>query len=322
MFNAEKYLEKCVESLLNQTVENYEIILVDDGSNDKSVEICDKLSAQNEKVIALHKKNSGPSATRNCGIDSAKGEYILFADSDDLVDNNYIELLTSPLISDEYDLVVSGFIAEHSKEKKEKKSLSDNSDKDFEKQEFFELINSQLIYYVWNKCFKREIIIKNKIRFDESLRYCEDLCFVLEYIRHMEKKIRYINRFPYIYFIRQSSVTGSTYHKDGFTGKRQRYFNEFEKTFDSMKNVDDKYLNKFYSYYFDGFIDCLKNTFDKRNNDSLIKKLIQNHKIVISKEYKKCCKNLDKNQYSKMFLFICRLRCAALILFFLKLANR
>ena len=93
VYNAEKYLKKCLDSVINQTYKNLEIILVDDGSTDKSPEICDKYAEKDSRIIVLHKENGGVSSSRNAGLDIFKGEYLSFVDSDDYVEPDYIEYL-------------------------------------------------------------------------------------------------------------------------------------------------------------------------------------------------------------------------------------
>ena len=88
VYNVEKYLEECVNSILNQKIKNYEIILVDDGSTDSSGEICDKMSANNQEITVIHQKNQGLSEARNSGIKKATGEYLMFVDSDDFINEN------------------------------------------------------------------------------------------------------------------------------------------------------------------------------------------------------------------------------------------
>ena len=105
VYNVEEYLRECVDSVINQTYENLEIILVDDGSTDSSGKICDEYAEKDSRVIVVHKTNSGPSKTRNEGLKVAKGDYIYFLDSDDYIDNNTIEILVLTAQNHDADLV-------------------------------------------------------------------------------------------------------------------------------------------------------------------------------------------------------------------------
>ena len=93
IYNVEKYMEKCLNSVVNQTYNNIEIILIDDGSKDKSREICDNYAKKDNRIKVVHKENNGVSSARNTGIDMSKGKYITFIDSDDYIDTDYIETL-------------------------------------------------------------------------------------------------------------------------------------------------------------------------------------------------------------------------------------
>ena len=106
VYNVEKYLEKCVLSVLNQTYKNLEIILVDDGSTDSSSELCEKLKTLDNRIIVVHKINGGLSDARNAGLNVCKGDYIFFLDSDDYIKSNTIEILTNIMYKDNSDLVL------------------------------------------------------------------------------------------------------------------------------------------------------------------------------------------------------------------------
>ena len=110
VYNSEKYLEKCISSILNQTYKNIEIIIVDDGSKDKSVEICDNFSKNNKNIKVFHKKNEGVSIARNYGISKAKGDYILFIDSDDTIAKEMIYSLYNNLVDNDADISMCNII--------------------------------------------------------------------------------------------------------------------------------------------------------------------------------------------------------------------
>lgn len=107
VYNAESYLKRCLDSIINQTYKNIEIILIDDGSTDKSGMICDEYKSHDDRIIVIHKANSGVSSARNSGLDIAGGEYIAFIDSDDYVPKNYLEMLLNDM-TDETEMVVCG----------------------------------------------------------------------------------------------------------------------------------------------------------------------------------------------------------------------
>lgn len=177
VFNAEKTIVRCIKSILNQTNPDFELILVNDGSSDASEKLCKEYSLQDSRIVYVKKQNEGVSSARNKGMELARGEYITFIDSDDYVSDMYVEHLVAYSSN---DLVLSGF---HSSEgisfvPKEQKIDASN------RQQSIPNIVSHpyLLYTPWAKLFKKQIIEKNNICFDQSLRLYEDTIFVLTYL--------------------------------------------------------------------------------------------------------------------------------------------
>ena len=207
VFNSEKYLNKCIKSITSQTYRKLEIILVNDGSTDKSGEICDFWSVQDDRIITVHQNNSGVSTARNKGIDIASGDYITFIDSDDYVANNYIEIMVNELIKCNYDLVMCSFIdryeywkndVEHKLDEKRLHELSGDIRKDYHK--LFPLP----IYPVL-KLYRTSIIKHNKIKFPETFTDAEDQVFNFSYFNHI-KTYKYINK-PLYYYVHRKCIS-------------------------------------------------------------------------------------------------------------------
>lgn len=182
VYNAEKTLKKCVESLLNQTYDNIEIILVNDCSKDNSLDICKEYSKtyNNVKVIS-NEKNSGVSVTRNNGINNSTGEYICFVDSDDYVESNYIEVLY--YYYQKYNTVpICGFVYhdEYNHAKPVKYSWSGDEGL-VSLGEAFKLKSDLYLTALWNKLFDRKLIVDRNIRFDTNVSVGEDLKFSVDY---------------------------------------------------------------------------------------------------------------------------------------------
>ena len=197
VYNVEKYLEECVQSVQNQTHENLEIILVDDGSSDRSGKICDSLANNDERILVFHTKNQGVSAARNHGLSHASGKYVAFVDSDDLVESDYIEKLYGEIEKDEtVGLVVcdykmktdDNFFEVAPKNKKTKYCVKDEKD-------FFNLYEYSLTPSVWAKLFIKEKITDG---FDENLNYGEDDLFILDYLKNIDN-IVFVNKPLYVY---------------------------------------------------------------------------------------------------------------------------
>lgn len=181
VYNAEKTLERCITSIVNQQFNDYEIILVNDGSADKSLEICRAYSKKYKNIITVDKKNGGASSARNAGLDIAKGEYILFADSDDYVESNYFDEF------EKYDLK-NGLLVYTNKWQRngtdkliQRQISNDMNDKSlFEKAKY--MIDSRTVNGPVAKKFSRSLIEENNLRFDEGMPVAEDFIFGLSYL--------------------------------------------------------------------------------------------------------------------------------------------
>ena len=164
IYNVEKYLNKCLDSILQQTFTDYELILVDDGSTDTSEKIADEYAAKDDRITVIHKQNGGLSDARNCGLDKATGKYICFIDSDDWIEDTYLEELLSLAKNNEADIVICNYLKNSGD-----KSISQPSDPGIVDQTGKEAIDnlygSRYGEYVvaWNKLYRKEIF--------ENLRY-------------------------------------------------------------------------------------------------------------------------------------------------------
>lgn len=181
VYNAEKHLDKCIQSVLAQTYTNWELLLIDDGSTDSSGVICDKYAEQDSRIKVFHKENGGVSSARNLGLDNAKGEWITFVDSDDWVDTKYLRLL---LGNNDSDLMVCAFIAEGRMNWED--TLDD--EKYSSRDEIRHFIDKNLIgaslSAPWCKFFKSEIIRTQHLKFDKKIHLGEDTLFVINYLSY------------------------------------------------------------------------------------------------------------------------------------------
>lgn len=193
VYNAEAYLKRCVDSVLNQSYTDIELLLIDDGSTDDSGALCDQYVATYDKIRAFHKKNGGVSSARNLGLDNALGEYVMFLDSDDMMEPGMCALMVDVLQSRGADIVICGT-------KETGGSLwAPSEDKDYSLQELkedgFYMIGSELLSPPWNKVYKRSLINN---RFDEKTSFGEDLVFNLGYLSGC-KKISLIPHTPFFH---------------------------------------------------------------------------------------------------------------------------
>ncbi|MGN0550981.1 MAG: glycosyltransferase family 2 protein [Acutalibacteraceae bacterium] len=182
IYNSEQFLSRCVDSILKQTVTDFELLLIDDGSPDKSGIICDEYASKDNRIRVLHKENGGVSTARNIGLDSALGEYICFVDSDDFLEKNYLEVLLKNSLENNAEMIVCSYFSHSAREISYcnmKTSIIDHCNENWKTAD---LISSSFMYYPWNKLFLRKILEKNNIRFDETIKFSEDLIFNCNYI--------------------------------------------------------------------------------------------------------------------------------------------
>lgn len=189
VYNAEKSLSRCIDSILNQEYTDFELLLVNDGSKDTSGDICDKYAAEDARVHVIHKENSGVSDTRNLALDHAQGVYLQFLDSDDWITPNATRLLVESMEQNDCDMVISDFYRVVGERVSHKGTIEEEGV--LTREAFADLMmeNPADFYYgvLWNKLFRREIVEKYKLRMDPKISWCEDFMFNLEYIRHCEK---------------------------------------------------------------------------------------------------------------------------------------
>lgn len=205
VYNVEEYLKKCLDSLVNQTYEELEVIVVDDGSTDNSGAICDEYADKYENVMVIHTENHGLSAARNVGIENSNGEYIAFVDSDDWVDTNTFEVAIKMLLDNNADVSIFSLLPEYDTETEQ---TIDNYDVNIcNQKELFNLVlDSDFVCgYAWNKLYKRELM--GDQRFDETLLSCEDLDFCSKYAVKCNSAVYTKAKF-YHYRQRNDSMTG------------------------------------------------------------------------------------------------------------------
>ena len=177
IYNVAPYLQKCLDSICEQSFSNYEILLIDDGSTDDSSNICDKYAKKDNRIKVIHKSNGGVSSARNRGIEEAKGEWIAFIDADDAIMPEYF-----PKGAYESDLLVQNwnYSDKESDEYLHAETITHEMMPAFCKM----YLDKHLFRTPWAKFFKREIIEKYNIRFDQRYRLGEDTLFVLDYLNH------------------------------------------------------------------------------------------------------------------------------------------
>lgn len=210
VYNVLEYLDKCIQSLINQTYTNLQIIMIDDGSNDGSGELCDYYAKNDKRIEVYHKENEGVSKARTYGYHKARGKYITFVDSDDWIDKEMIESLYLALLKNNTDLSICDFYYEYDKKTIVKDALYKQHVIINQYDLFLLAINPVYVGgFVCNKLFKKEIldkILRKGELFQEELFYCEDLLLTCQYIPLIESAI-YLSKPLYHYRQRVGSAT-------------------------------------------------------------------------------------------------------------------
>jgi len=222
VYNAEKYLRKCVDSVLEQTYSNIEVILVDDGSRDSSAQICDEYAQKDRRIKVIHKENGGVSIARNTGIDVSKGELVAFVDADDYLSGVMIEKLYNALGSNDFS--ICRFVREyedksipHQEDNLEllaakpyelKYIMVDKYNRDYEDK----TVSDKVFGSVWRTLFRKDIIQNNLIRFCEGMKIAEDRLFLLEYCSNCTSG-GFVDEYLYHYRVGLSTSATAVFNK-------------------------------------------------------------------------------------------------------------
>lgn len=204
VYNTEKYLKKCVDSLVSQTYHQLEIILVDDGSTDKSGSICDDYARQDGRIRVIHQENSGSAAARNAGMDCISGDYVGFVDTDDWVLPQMYEKMLCAAQEQNADIVISGIIFDNLLWQRR---LCDDDRRNFDNKNLVQayLTEPYVNNVVWNKLYRRDVL--GDIRFP-VVRRSEDVAFTIQVLLRSQKSVC-LNECYYVQYLREGSLERS-----------------------------------------------------------------------------------------------------------------
>lgn len=216
VYNGEEKLERCVKSILDQSEHQIEVVLVNDGSTDRSTEICNTFAKEDSRVRVIHQENSGVSKARNAGIQAAEGEYIQFVDSDDYLEKNMCERMKRIMEEQQSDLVIAGFHHHYLGRdimKCPRESLASPMELKTLGGLFLELYEQGLLNMPWNKLYKKEKIVE---QFPQHLSLGEDLLFNLSYLRRLDnnEKVSFLSYPLYHYVQERGKVTLSSQKRE------------------------------------------------------------------------------------------------------------
>lgn len=306
IYNVEKYLEQCIDSILNQSYKNLEIILVDDGSPDNCGKICDRYAKSDKRIKVIHKKNGGLSEARNFGLDIARGEYIVFVDSDDYINVHMIKILLENIKKYSTDIVICNFncfeninVVERNLSKNIKIGIYNNIDII---KEYF-LSSPMELVVAWNKIYKRKLFDKDT--YFPINRLYEDLATSYK-LYFKAQKICILDNRLYYYRKRDNSITNSISKKnieDLISTIKESYILAKNYKLDLDKEVGQYIINMYYGLiillYDNNLLDDSKCFIDDLNH--FIKQHVNINDIIKLKNIKVVIKYLfiiiNKVQY-------------------------
>lgn len=272
IFNLESYLTRCIESIINQTYKNIEIILVNDGSIDNSISIINEFAEKDKRIIVIDKGNEGVSVARNTGIERATGKYIMFVDGDDWIDRDMVEKLVNKAEETNSDFVGGGFVFEDIDINKKRFSPAGFYPVIFEGKEVFKnyLCGRYIWSSVWGGIYLKETINKNNVRFVPEIKYAEDVFFTINFMAFAKKVVICEDHFYHV-LVRSSSVTRNSIHeldkskkkpdvesflkKNNLWDEYEEYYKAWFVRFSNYElyhlalKVNYKIFNKFYKEY-------------------------------------------------------------------------
>lgn len=259
MYNVEKFIDKCVVSLINQTYKNLEIILVNDGSPDNCGNIAEQYAKLDNRIRVYHKPNGGLSDARNKGLEVCEGEYVCFIDSDDYVEVNLIENVLNKALNAKADVVIFGLYNE---------TLDENDNiiiKDpvmFNPEEPRTMLS--VVGYAWNKLYKTSYLNKNKFSFQKGLSLVEDIVFNDKALTQT-KNIEYVNTPLYHYVSRSRPTLVKQYHKDSFELHKLGFKSRKNVIF-SLFGINRKTQELLAKSHINGIRYCCSNMFNYKND--------------------------------------------------------
>jgi len=287
VYKVEEYVGKAIESIQAQTLTDWEFLIVDDGTPDKSGQICDQYAKEDSRITVIHKENGGAPSARNVAIDIAKGEYMYFMDSDDWAEPTMLEDMYNLAVRDKAQLVVSGFYIDTYYGKG--KYLTDEysvesavySDKESFRKNAYKLFDKNQLYSPWNKLFETKYIMDNKLKFPTT--FWDDFPFVLSVIKDIEKVT--VTSKCYYHFLRARTESETAAYRPGMYEKREEEHSWMIDLYKGWHVGDMASVEMIARRYLDRFIGCIENVtnpkceLSKKEKKQEIGKMLQNPRV-------------------------------------------
>lgn len=332
VYNSQKYLESCLESLIKQTYDNYEVILVNDGSTDQSLDICKLFEEKSEKVKIINQQNSGVSCARNKGLEQATGKYVMFVDADDWIDQEMLYQLAIQVMQTEADFVMCNLIREYSTKSEPIlsgfKSSTILEHHEIEEQLILGLIEKkegdlQHILAPFRgpvaKLYDLELIRKHQLKFDDQLIIGEDFLFNLQYLKYCKKAL-ILEDFYYHYRANESSITRR--YKEACWPNIYKVTLQKIEEFIQENDYNELAKQQFSQLVIKYYLICLDNEL-RIENSHVLRKQIQHIKEMCEDAYiiesLKTINTLNRNQFDikQIILVLTRYKMSKVLYYYL-----
>lgn len=267
VYKVEKYVGKTIESILNQTLTDFEFFAIDDGSPDSSGKICDEYAQKDSRIKVIHKKNGGAPEARNVAIEKATGKYMYFIDSDDWIENEMLQNMYELAEKNSADLVVTGFCMEYFENGEYVTYKNKINDCIYEnKEEFrknaYKYLNNSILSLPWNKLYLSQRIKNENIRFPNTK--WDDHHFNMEYLMNVEKVVMSSMTMYHWYRSREGSETMINYSDPKMFEKRKEHYEHILKLYKYWKRNDNESIDAISCYYVGRLFQCIQEISDNK----------------------------------------------------------
>lgn len=314
-YNIEQHLPKCIESILNQSFDDFELLLINDGSTDDTKVVCESYAKQDSRIKVFHQKNAGVSAARNLGLQQATGDLLIFIDGDDYIKKDYIEQLVNNYV--EGNWLICGMINVRNENpicNKDFQNLLDiHPERMISKSNFMNLLKYYSFSSPCARIYSAKIIKDNSLKFDINVTYQEDLLFNLEYVQFIEQ-VKLVDYFGYYYIEHLTSSSGRFHHN----------FNHvdllFQKLNDLVRSKDDK--NTLKEFILQTTLRKISNIFHKKSPKTTKDKLSEIKELYRSAYYNYSYEYIDKLKINIILRKVLASKELSLLYFYFKLVHK
>ncbi len=315
VYGVEDYVGRAIESLQNQTYQNWELFAVDDGSKDKSGEVCDAYAAKDSRIIVIHKENGGAPSARNVAIDKAKGKYFYFMDPDDFTEPTMLTDMVTAAEENNAQVVVSGYYIDTYYSDTEKYTQEQGvpgkvykSQQEF-REDAYRLFDQNLLYTPWNKLFLGDYIRDNKLYFPNT--FWDDFPFNLSVFYDVERVVVIPGK--YYHFIRQRAESETAKYRSNMYEKREEE-HEWMCAVYKHWGIDDEHSREFLARrYIERVIGCIENITNKNCTLSYKEKIAEIKKIISNEKVAPLLKTMvPQSTYMKIMLIPIKMKSAPL----------